>query len=177
MFRPDIAHSRLATQIGECSWNKTMLNIGGTAPFQIDASIGAPAAMAESLLQSHESVLAPEGNGTVLRAAYTGDEGKFPLIRLLPSLPEDWASRGGGFAKGLRARGGFTVDLGWDSDGALTAASLTSEVGSAAYVTVGRAQVGSATEGSPLLVDGDLASGAFIILDGKKGSVHNITLA
>ncbi|GAB1319331.1 hypothetical protein MFIFM68171_09541 [Madurella fahalii] len=206
LFLPDIAHSRLATQIGECSWNKTMLNMGGAAPFQIDGSLGAPAAMVESLLQSHESVLpvvaagnnisnntsTSASNSTVLllKAARTGDEGdsherKLPLIRLLPSLPAAWAANGGGFAKGLRVRGGFTVDLSWDGDGVLTMASLTSsQAGNAVYVTLGRTRVGadSSADGKPgthiQVNDGSGAvSGAFIRVEGRNGSVHNITVA
>lgn len=176
MFLPDLAHARLATQIGECSWNRTMLNMGGAAPFQIDGSLGAPAALAESLLQSHENVLPTEEG---LRAAYTGDAGKVPLIRLLPSLPTAWAASGGGWVKGLRARGGFTVDLSWDSVGRLTTASLRSEGGNSAYVTLGQARVASlktAVKATTIQVD-NVTSGVFVRLDGGKGSVFNVTLA
>lgn len=185
LFLADTAHERLATQMRECAWNRTMLNMGGAAPFQIDGSLGVTGAVVEALLQSHESVLVSFSSftGSTLRAAYTGDQGRVPLIRLLPSLPVEWAVNGGGFVKGLRARGGFVVDLAWDSVGRLTMASLTSEAGNAAYVTLGQARVGGdgaeADEGASapsIQADGGEPR-VFIRLEGKKGTVFNVTLA
>ena len=87
-------------------------------PFQIDGNFGATAGLAEMLLQSHDPHGTPRGQSAV-------QSGEAGFLHLLPALPSALAS---GSVSGLRARGGFTVDIEW-SDMKLVTARIESRQG------------------------------------------------
>lgn len=84
---------------------------GNHPPFQMDGSFGITAGICEMLVQSH-----------------AGE------IELLPAVPKEWPE---GTVKGLRARGGLTVNVRW-AKGTLTQAELRADSDTTATIRYGR---------------------------------------
>jgi alpha-L-fucosidase 2 len=101
------AHSNLCALVAKA----TMPNFfDNHPPFQIDGNFGGAAAVAEMLLQSH-----------------AGE------IEFLPALPAAWPK---GSVAGLRARGGYTVDMRWEG-GKLQAATVSAAIPGACRLRLG----------------------------------------
>jgi alpha-L-fucosidase 2 len=121
---------------------------GGTNPltvFQIDGNLGAVAAVCELLVQSHDG------------------------IELLPALPPEWPS---GSVTGLRARGGFDVDVEWGG-GRLVGARLHSLAGSRCEIR-SRVPLGVTREGKPVV--GEHRDG-LICFDTEVGAAYDVAPA
>jgi alpha-L-fucosidase 2 len=101
-------------------------------PFQIDGNFGGTAAIAEMLLQSHAGEL-----------------------HLLPALPTTWRD---GEVRGLRARGGFEIDLRW-RDGVLEQATVRGPDGAVIPVRYGEVRKPITLEsGETIILDGELSA-------------------
>ncbi len=107
-------------------------------PFQIDGNFGAASGIAEMLLQSHIPA---------------NEKADAFLVHLLPALPSIWPS---GSVKGLKARGGLTVDLAW-KDGKLSSARITPSRAGKIHLRLGDKTAELHGEaGKPLKIDASL---------------------
>jgi len=111
-------------------------------PFQIDGNFGATAGIVEMLLQSQEDAL-----------------------EFLPALPKEWAT---GSVHGIKARGGFIVDINW-RDGRLAMARVTSGLGGLCRVRV-RAGASVSLDGASTR----LSESNFIEFETKPGSSYEL---
>jgi len=106
-------------------------------PFQIDGNFGACSGIAEMLLQSHmtEEVGGQRSEISVRKSEIGNQKSEMfgHVIHLLPALPGVWPD---GSVKGLKARGGFEVDMEWKG-GKLVKAEIKSLLGNKCKVKYG----------------------------------------
>jgi alpha-L-fucosidase 2 len=135
----DRAHKLLRTHLTYTSPDpKTEYRGGGTypnlwdahPPFQIDGNFGGTAGIAEMLLQSRAG-----------------------RIILLPALPSGWPQ---GEVRGLRARGGFEVDLKWEAGRLIQAVIRSQQGGSCEVVYGGRSRKIEIASDASIRLDGRL---------------------
>jgi alpha-L-fucosidase 2 len=96
-------------------------------PFQIDGNFGATAGIAEMLLQSHAGVL-----------------------DFLPAVPKAWPD---GSVRGLKARGGYTVDLEWKAGKLVSATVLPQATGRVTVRYAGKSTDVNVRAGAPHKID------------------------
>jgi len=107
----DHAYSMLSNLLRQCTLPNLFDN---HPPYQIDSNSGGTAGIAEMLLQSQRGE-----------------------VHLLPARPSAWPA---GSVKGLRARGGYTVDIVW-RNGGLVGAVIKADRAGTVHVRYGQAAV------------------------------------
>jgi alpha-L-fucosidase 2 len=113
-------------------------------PFQIDGNFGFVSGVDEMLFQSQETYTNPK----------YPDEDLY-VIHLLPALPDKWTI---GSIKGVRARGGFELDIEWAA-GKLSKATVRSISGKAWKVRYGSKLIELFLEpGKTVVLNGDLVA-------------------
>lgn len=123
-------------------------NGGGANGFQIDGNLGGAAGIAEMLLQSQSGEVA-----------------------LLPALPGAWPS---GSFKGLRARGGLTVDCEWEN-GAVKTATFKASLGGPIRLRLPAGQcVKSIRSGLPPETSFTVNGDGTVTFEGKAGRTYKI---
>lgn len=140
LFDGRMAYENLQ-QLLAWSTSPNMLNYFDS--FQIDGNFGGTSAIAEFFMQSN-----------------CGE------INLLPALPEEWAE---GSISGLRAKGGFEVNIIWQ-DGRLVTASILSLCGKPCVLRCNTVASVTCNGGSV----GAIMDGELIKFDTKEGELYTI---
>ena len=148
----DQAHDQL-NELLRLSTLSNLLDVCGEKPtsyYQIDGNLGGAAAMIEMLLQSHAGV-----------------------VRFLPALPSAWPE---GRLRGIRARGGLTVDLSW-SGGKARSAELRSSWSGKRTLAAPRGQRIVAILRSGKRVQTEATKDGDLRFDAGAGETYQVTFA
>ncbi|GAA4466885.1 glycoside hydrolase family 95 protein [Nibrella saemangeumensis] len=114
------------------------------AAYQLDGTFGSTAVLTEMLLQSHTGV-----------------------VNVLPALPQNWSA---GFVTGLRARGGFEVDIQW-KDNKLKTGKIRSTNGAICRLLT-KNPVTVLKDGKPVKLSKE--KGNVLVFATQKGGVYTV---
>ena len=137
LYEPQLAHQQLEVLLGKCTLpNMFSTHMMGHRTIDrkthcIEGNFAYTAGLAEMLVQSH-----------------------LGFVHLLPSLPaENWPN---GYIRGIKARGGYVVDVEWRG-GKLTRAAIRSKLEGTCPVRYGDKSVDIPVKaGGTIVLDGDL---------------------